>query len=341
MSSTVYQQTGVRLDQIPQEAFGAWLASGRSVQAQYSALTLRRYRQVVSDFMAYAKQAGITCLAEINLAWVRAYLNQPQTAAQADRSRKASSAGRFSASSKIVAQSALNLYWYWAMAQDYAIDNPVEQLTAERARERSQIGRGGRKAGRLPKVLSWAQQEMLCDVVLANPRAETRARDHALIQLLLTTGLRCEEVCHLPMLALDMASGRLRVIGKGDKERIIQFKVEEVRPALEAWCALRTSVLQASGSASPALFVTRNGKPMTPQGVYQTVAGYLTKLKIQIGDEMSGNQQIIAHLGPHLLRHTAASRMLAQGVPLMQAMANLGHSDLATFQIYAHLLPAR
>lgn len=320
--------------------FNDWLIHGRNSDNGYSPLTLRRYTRSVADFIRYASNEGIRCLDEINPAWVRSYLNQLVKTEHLGDKQPIAMQSRFSPSTRIVIQSSLNLFWHWAMLNELALDNPIERLTRERAIEREKIGRGGRTAIRMPKVLSWEHQKLLKDLAFSNSHELSRIRDYAIIEFLLETGVRCEELCQLSLLSLDLVAGRVRLIGKGNKERLIHLDVSEIHDSMKNWLITRQEIITTTKSASHALFLTRTGKPMTSQGIYQMISGYLIKLKSMIGDEVTGNRQVIPSLGPHLLRHTAASRMLAKGMPVMQAMANLGHADLKTFQIYAHLLPS-
>ena len=185
---------------------------------------------------------------------------------------------------------------------------------------------------RLPKVLSWAQQEALIRACGKNTQRQAGLRDTALISLLLATGLRREEAAGLQLADWDASLGRLRVIGKGNQERIVRFDPQD--------CAVSSAIaeyLPVRPKGSSYLFLARNGRPMTPGMIYQQVKRYLADLA------KSGqvDLQAVGAKGPHLLRHTAASRMLANGVPILQVQQNMGHASLLTLQIYAHLLPAR
>lgn len=127
---------------------------------------------------------------------------------------------------------------------------------------------------------------------------------------------------------MQWAAGRLRVVGKGNKERLVRFDAPEWNVYVEDWLAERTA-RKMVGKAT--FFLTSTGAPMTPNLVYQQVSHYLKQLEQESG-------RVLPTKGPHLLRHTSAQ--LAKGVPVKQVQANLGHDNLATLQIYAHLLPA-
>ncbi|MEN3374431.1 tyrosine-type recombinase/integrase [Dechloromonas sp. ZS-1] len=292
--------------------FRDFLASSRFSANPYSTGTIDRYGRTAMYFVDFLKGAGIRDLEEVNASWVRSYLT----------GQKPDGTPRFSPSTRIVQQSALTALWCFAQDNGFALDNPLDKLAAERAADRMKL-RGGRKPARLPKVLTWDQQADLLQVVLENPRADTSARDYLMVTLLLVTGLRKEELCSLKRADFHPGEGRLRVVGKGNKERLVRFDATEVLPAWEQYAPVR-----ARGGDAPELLVTRTGKPLTGNLVYQQVSAYLAMLD---GD-------LPAH-GPHLLRHTSASRQLAMNVPITTVQANLGHAGLRTLEIYAHLLP--
>lgn len=330
------------LSDISVDSFLQSLQSGFMGGEPYSGKTLKRYAGIVLDFVGYARSEGILNLDEVNSAWLRKFLFQPATFEQKSGRRRKSSELRFSASTRIVIQSALSVFWLWAQENRFALDNPIEAIERERIEDRKRLKRGGRTPSRLPSVLTWEQQERLIDLVMANPRIESGARDLAMVQFLMETGLRCEEMCELPLSALDTVSGRLRVIGKGNKERQVVFDPSEVKDGMNLWLPIRSEIADRIGrQCYSALFLTRNGRKLTPQGVYQQISRYLRLLEQELNETAGKSKAIIPHYGPHVLRHTAASRMLAYGKSVIEAMTNLGHSDMSTFQIYAHLLPSR
>lgn len=330
------------LSDISVDSFLQALQSGFMGGEPYSDKTLKRYVGVALNFVDYARAEGILNLEEVNSAWLRKFLFQPATYEQNSGNRRKSSDLRFSASTRIVIQSALSVFWLWAQDNDFALDNPIEAIERERIDDRKRLKRGGRTPSRLPIVLTWEQQERLVDLVMANPRIESGARDLAMVQFLMETGLRCEEMCELPLSALDTVSGRLRVIGKGNKERQVIFDPNEVKDGMKLWLPIRSEIAGRTGSrCDPSLFLTRTGRKLTPQGVYQQISRYLRLLEQDMNETAGKSNAIIPHYGPHVLRHTAASRMLAYGKSVIEAMTNLGHSDMRTFQIYAHLLQSR
>lgn len=143
-------------------------------------------------------------------------------------------------------------------------------------------------------------------------------RDRAMLELFYSSGLRLSELTGLRWLDLDLNAGEVRVLGKGQKTRIVPV-------GRHAIAALRT-LGDAEGRApeSP-IFRGRNGAPISPR----TVQARLKLLALRQG--------FAKHVHPHLLRHTFASHMLESSGDLRAVQELLGHADIATTQIYTHL----
>lgn len=178
---------------------------------------------------------------------------------------------------------------------------------------------------KLPDVLD--VEEVAC--LLAAPEGQTPQglRDAAMLELIYAAGLRVSELVDLPMAAVNLEAGFVRVMGKGGKERIVPIG----RKALEAIQAyLKTGrPAQLKNRPSRFLFVARAGKPMTRQGFWKLLRRY--GLKAGIGKRIS----------PHSLRHSFASHLLEGGADLRAVQVMLGHVDIATTQIYTHVAQKR
>lgn len=178
---------------------------------------------------------------------------------------------------------------------------------------------------RLPRALSVEDVERL----LSSPRQETplALRNHAMLHLLYASGLRVSELVLLPLSACNLASGHLRVRGKGEKERLIPF-ANATGTVLGAYLE-RSRPLLLKGRQSPYVFVNNRGKAMTRIRFWQIIRQ--TALAAGIGKEVS----------PHSLRHSFATHLLAGGADLRSVQMLLGHSDISTTQIYTHIEPGR
>lgn len=191
--------------------------------------------------------------------------------------------------------------------------NPAELLVAPK------IGAA------LPKYLDRASVDRL----LESPGQDTPLwpRDRAMLDLLYATGLRVSELIKLRVSDLDELEGTVRVIGKGNKQRLVpvgraalasieQYRVEQ-RPVL------------LKGRVSPYLFVTARGTAMTRQAFWKLLRGH--------GKSVG----IFRKLSPHVLRHTFATHLLEGGADLRSVQTMLGHADIGTTQIYTHVMRSR
>ncbi len=178
----------------------------------------------------------------------------------------------------------------------------------------------------LPKSLSEEQVEAL----LAGPDVETvlGLRDRAMLETLYATGVRVSELVGLALGELNREAGYLRVVGKGDKERLVPLGEEAC-----AWLArylAESRPLLLRGRSSAALFLTARGGPMTRQAFWHN----LKRLARVAGIDTHA-------LSPHTLRHAFATHLLNHGADLRVVQILLGHADLSTTQIYTQVARAR
>jgi integrase/recombinase XerC len=148
-------------------------------------------------------------------------------------------------------------------------------------------------------------------------------RDRGMLELLYATGIRVGELVSLDVDDIDFGSNLARVMGKGSKERMVPFGLPAAT-ALQGWLQLgRPQVLaQKSG---PALFLGRRGGRVDPRQVRTAVHQVLQ------------NVPDVPDMGPHGLRHSAATHLLEGGADLRTVQEMLGHASLATTQIYTHV----
>ena len=151
-------------------------------------------------------------------------------------------------------------------------------------------------------------------------------RDRAILEVLYGSGLRVSEVCGLDLHAIDLAAGTARVLGKGNKERMVPLGSKCIA-ALERWLEVRSRMVHPRrGTQDPlALFLAVTGKRMYVRAVHALVQSY--------GALGAGR----ADLHPHALRHTCATHMLDGGADLRAIQEMLGHASLSTTQRYTHV----
>jgi integrase/recombinase XerD len=187
-------------------------------------------------------------------------------------------------------------------------DDPVENLEAPRLFKR------------LPKVLSEDEVERL----LAAPDLTTPAglRDRAMLELLYATGLRVSELVGLRLPQIDLKGGYLLAFGKGAKERVVPVGEEAERSLGKYLSELRPKLAKGRHDA---VFVNLRGAPMTRQGFWKILKAWGRKAGID------------RPISPHVLRHSFATHLLEHGADLRAVQAMLGHSDIATTEIYTHI----
>jgi integrase/recombinase XerC len=175
------------------------------------------------------------------------------------------------------------------------------------------------KAGRrLPHTLDADQMARLLDVA---PGDALVARDHALMELLYSSGLRLAELVGLDLLDLDLADRTVRLLGKGNKSRIVPVGKQAVK-ALERWLSARATLAKP---AEMAVFIGRNGRRLGARAVQLRVAHW------------ARHQGLGVPVHPHLFRHSFASHLLESSGELRGVQELLGHADISTTQIYTHL----
>jgi integrase/recombinase XerD len=174
----------------------------------------------------------------------------------------------------------------------------------------------------LPKYL---ERKAVDDLLEAPPMDSGRGRrDRAMLDLLYATGLRVSELIALRIADLDDIAGTVRVIGKGNKQRLVPVGEEAIASVREYCRGQRAALLK--GKISPYLFVTARGTRMTRQGFWKLLRAHGKRVGI------------FRKLSPHVLRHTFATHLLEGGADLRSVQTMLGHVDIGTTQIYTHVM---
>lgn len=192
-------------------------------------------------------------------------------------------------------------------------NNPAELLTAPKF------------GNSLPKYLSSRQVDDLLEAPESKER--TGLRDRAMLDLLYATGLRVSELIQLRVSDLNEAQGIVRVVGKGNKQRLVPVGRDALRSVEDYVQSQRPQLLK--GRVSPYLFVTARGTRMTRQGFWKLLRGH------------GKSAGVFRNLSPHVLRHTFATHLLEGGADLRSVQTMLGHADIGTTQIYTHVMRSR
>lgn len=222
--------------------------------------------------------------------------------------------GGYKATSSARLLSALRRFYQYLYAEKLRPDDPCSQLASPKLPQR------------LPKDLSEAQVERLLQAPLVEQPLELR--DKAMLEVLYATGLRVSELVGLQISDISLRQGVVRVIGKGDKERLVPLG-EEAIYWLEQYIAHGRPWL-LNGVSSDVLFPSQQARQMTRQTFWHRIKHYATLADIDS-----------EKLSPHVLRHAFATHLLNHGADLRVVQMLLGHSDLSTTQIYTHVATER
>jgi integrase/recombinase XerD len=269
------------------------------MQRGLSAHTLAAYRRDLYRFSIWLNDRD-TSLAAVERFDIQGFL-----AAELGRGLSARSVAR--------ELSSIRAYYGYRLNEGVCQADPTEQVEAPK------------QGQSLPSTLS----EDDVAALLAAPDVNTPKglRDRAMLELLYATGLRVSELIGLRDLQVNLASGIVRVTGKGSRERIVPMG-EEARQWLQRYLRdVRPQLL--NGVASALLFPGRNGNSMTRQTFWHIIRRY------------SQRAGIVRHLSPHTLRHAFATHLLNHGADLRAVQMLLGHANLSTTQIYTHVARER
>jgi len=218
-----------------------------------------------------------------------------------------------SASSTRRALSCLRHFFKYLVSEGSLKSSPATNINSPRA------------WNKLPSFLTADQVERLLRA--PDPCTPRGLRDKAMLELMYATGMRVSELCTLRTTDVNFQAGFLSCIGKGSKQRLIPIGSEALK-----WMrsyARKSRPLLLKEKNSPFLFVSGRGRPLTRQFVWQMIKRY------------AGQAGIETNIYPHILRHSFATHLLANGADLLSLGMMLGHSDLSTTQIYTHITKER
>ena len=281
------------------DAWGVYLRANLAVSEH----TLRAY---VSDLRSFTTYCQVDELSTENIrsvvtlrairAWLASLVQQGKS--RSTISRRTASIRSFTA---------------WAYRRGYLDSDPGLLVTS---------ARGDQK---LPQVQTPSDTAELLSYAATCAREENSPaaiRDWAILETIYATGIRVSEVCSLDTTSIDQQGMTLRVIGKGNKERVVPF-TRACLSALQAWLSHGRQSL-AIPEAGRALFVGDKGRRIDPR----VIRSMIHRMCAQAG---------VRDLAPHALRHTAATHILAGGADLRAVQEMLGHSSLQTTQRYTHV----
>jgi integrase/recombinase XerC len=291
---------------LPEQLATALGAYERHLTAErdLSAHSVRAYVGDVAGMLEHAAMLGHDDLRTIDLRTLRSWLAKQQTLGKA-RSTMARRA------------TAVRVFTAWALRTGRADVDPGASLGSPKAHKPLPAALDAREARDL---LEAAAQH-------ADDGSPTGVRDVAILELLYATGIRVGELCGLDVDDVDRGRRVVRVLGKGRKERTVPYGVPADR-AIAAWLETGRPALFTPG-AGAAMFLGARGRRIDQRAVRTLVH---TRL---------GEVPDAPDMGPHGLRHTAATHLLEGGADLRTVQELLGHASLSTTQIYTHVTTDR
>jgi integrase/recombinase XerD len=210
----------------------------------------------------------------------------------------------------------LKALFHFLEREDLIAVNPFRKMDV-RIKETKRLPRG-LSLPDLKRLFQHIYQAKTTNAGSAAPHFRTLVRDIAVIETLFATGARVAEVCHLRLEDVDLAQGRIRILGKGSRERLLQLPDQDALAALLDYYALWLD----PEPPHPFFFQNRLGRRLSEQSVRTMLCRHAAQAGIAL------------HLTPHMLRHSVATLLLEQGVDIRYIQHFLGHSSITTTQIY-------
>lgn len=283
------------------DAFLKYLEAERNLSVH----TVRAYLGDLDSFFEHLEKLDVTDFSKLELSHIRSWLANQQVkgGARTTLSRRAVS---------------IRLFTKWATKKGYLAKDVGATLATPKG------------ARTLPEVLNVADTGLAMDALatrVAEEDGPLAKRDCAMVEVLYASGARVSELCGLDLQDIDYERNTIRVIGKGNKERTIPLGNPAMR-ALDRWLKEGRPSL-AGDKSDRAVFLGARGKRIDQRTVRTVVYHALEALEGAV------------KLGPHALRHSAATHLLEGGADLRTVQEILGHASLSTTQIYTHVSTER
>ena len=266
------------------------------VERNVSNHTMDAYKRDINQYLMYLGDLDIKNLSDVKSTHIRDYI------------RVLSDGGMAPASiSRII--SSIRTYYRFLSSENILDENPVLLINNPKLPKK------------LPDVLSEKEISLIINAIQES--SQFYQRDKAIIELLYSCGIRVTELCNLEMSNLFIDEDLIRVMGKGNKERLLPLGVRSKKYLDDYIKHSRNSHIKKSGSSF--VFVSRNGNQLTRA---------MINIILNKWTQVSGLKKSVS---PHKLRHSFATHLLEGGADLRFVQALLGHSDISTTQIYTHI----
>ena len=271
---------------MPKDKFLSYLQN----EKRYSPLTVSAYNTDLTQFYNFMQaQYDLTEIEEVSHEIIRSWIVDMIDAEISTRS----------VNRKITT---LKSYYKFLLRQGIVDKNPMLKILPPKT------------SSKLPVFVEKSSMDELLDVIEFE-EGNRGKRDKLIILLLYSTGMRLSELINIKLVDLDINRATIKILGKGNKERILPFAD-----------SLKSEIVQYLDAVSPVmwLFLTDKGKKLYPKLVYRVVNSYLSQVTT------------ISKKSPHVLRHTFATHMLTNGADLNAIKEFLGHVSLSATQVYTH-----
>ena len=266
------------------------------VERNVSTHTMDAYKRDINQYLMYLGDLDIKKLSDVKSTHIRDYI------------RVLSDGGMAPASiSRII--SSIRSYYRFLSSENILDENPVLLINNPKLPKK------------LPDVLSEKEISLIINAIQES--SQFYQRDKAIIELLYSCGIRVTELCNLEMSSLFIDEDLIRVMGKGNKERLLPLGIRSKKYLDDYIKHSRNSHIKKSGSSF--VFVSRNGNQLTRA---------MINIILNKWTQVSGLKKSVS---PHKLRHSFATHLLEGGADLRFVQALLGHSDISTTQIYTHI----
>jgi len=263
--------------------------------------TLIAYRRDLKKYHQYLSKKGISSTSQIDRDIITQYIFHQKKTG-------------LSATSISRSLAAIKMFHRFLVREQLAKEDPTNLIDTPKIWKK------------VPDVLS--QKEIESIIKVSQGKKWQQVRDNAILELFYASGMRVSELVELKIDNVNLEVGYVRCIGKGSKERIIPIG-QKAREAIKKYYDTVRVKLSKSKMMSSHLFLSRLGKKLSRQSIWKLIKFYARKANIK------------KEIKPHTLRHSFATHLLEHGADLRSLQLMLGHSDIATTQVYTHVSTKR
>ncbi|KAF0821337.1 recombinase XerC [Cytobacillus firmus] len=267
------------------------------IEKNYSQYTIEHYQHDISEFFMFMSEQAISDLTKVEYQDVRIFLTD---LFERKMSRK-------SVARKI---SSLRSFFKFLLREEIVAENPFALVSIPKAQKK------------LPEFFYEEEMKQLFDACESS--TPLGQRNKALLELLYATGIRVSECSQIRLKDLDMHLSTVLVRGKGSKERYVPFG-SFAQDAIDTYINHGRKELLANGNVQESLFLNARGGPLTARGIRTILNRIIEK------------SSLTGTIHPHMLRHTFATHLMANGADMRTVQELLGHAFLSSTQVYTHV----